>query len=283
MFHLKNAQLEVEILDPTLDLARLGSRYCVGGYIYQVSDQALGPLLAGPQFPAANPDVFHGQGAPEQFVRVLNEDAELGEEVAVIGVGRVRRTGKLKPSFAHHNPEVLRFLPWLVESTPTSLTLTCEDVFRDHAYRLKRMISLNERSLSSETQIENTGTRPLPIEWFAHPFFPLNEGGICCKPSLAVKVPENAGYALNEAEFIEQKTQSDWARGYYLALEFEPATEPLRMLQRHPKLGQVLAETNFPPQRLPIWGNDRTFSFEPYFIRELSAGSSAEFGIRYDF
>jgi hypothetical protein len=41
--------------------------------------------------------------------------------------------------------------------------------------------------------------------------------------------------------------------------------------------------TDFLPSFLPIWGNDRTFSFEPYFEKELAPGEGAEWNIEYRF
>ena len=96
MYTLESAELTVSILDPVVDQIRLGSRYCVGGYIYQVTDFDQGELLTGPQYPDPYPDTFDGQGAPDMFLTPLGaEDASVGEDVGIIGVGRVRRTSPL--------------------------------------------------------------------------------------------------------------------------------------------------------------------------------------------
>ncbi|NJN82715.1 MAG: hypothetical protein HC802_10870 [Caldilineaceae bacterium] len=71
MFTLANEQLSVSLLDPVADRARLGSRYCVGGYIWQVTDAAKGALLAGPLYPHPAPNTFDGQGAPDMFLTPL--------------------------------------------------------------------------------------------------------------------------------------------------------------------------------------------------------------------
>src|SRR6266487_3813963 len=67
MLHLANRELTLDLLDPVADAARQGARFCWGGYIYQVHDAKLGPLVSGPEFPNPEPPTFDGQGLPESF------------------------------------------------------------------------------------------------------------------------------------------------------------------------------------------------------------------------
>ena len=177
MYTLENEGLSVAILDPIADRERLGSRYCVGGYIYQVTDHEHGELLTGPQYPAPYPDTFDGQGAPDMFFTPLGaEAAAVGSDIGVIGVGLVRRTSPIEPFSVRHNPEVSDFLPWTVEVSTAAITMHTEQHFRDWAYHLTRRVTITGRTLDSVTEIASTGSAVLPVRWFAHPFFPLTTG-----------------------------------------------------------------------------------------------------------
>lgn len=282
MYTLANGELSVAILDPVADRDRCGSRYIVGGYIYQITDATKGELLSGPEYPNPRPNLFDGQGAPDHFVTVLGE-APVGGEVAGIGVGRIRRKSAEEPFSVRHNPEVAYFLPWGVSQQPGSIAMQTEDAFKDWAYHLTRTVSLHERTVQVQTAIENRGTAALPIRWYAHPFFPLTPDRVYCKISPPVTVPENPGYFLNEEGFICQKPDYEWPKGHFQLLEYDKDGESMTFTQRHPLVGEVTAVTDFMPDWLPIWSNHRTFSFEPYYIRELAAGESAAWSIVYRF
>ncbi len=283
MYILQNTDLSVFILDPVEDKARLGSRYCTGGYIWQVSDARLGELLAGPEYPR-EPNTFDGQGAPDMFHRALGaEEAQVGDEVGCIGVGRVRRTSPLEPFDVRHNREVIEFVQWEVTASPEQVSMRTEHAFRGWAYWLERVVSLSGRTIHSRTSIRSQGQVPLPVRWFAHPFFPVPPDNVLCRFSIPVSLPENPGYALNSDGFITRKPDHDWLVGWYQPLDYDRTGDTLAVVQRHPLVGQVTAETDFPPTFLPIWGNQATFSFEPYFEKVLEPGEEAAWSIAYRF
>jgi hypothetical protein len=285
MYTLKNAQLGVSLLDPITDQKRLGSRYCTGGYIYQVTDAEKGELLAGPHYPAPDPNVFDGQGAPDMFQTALMPgEVAVGGTVGCIGVGLVRRSSSHEPFDVRFNPEVIEFLTWEVNQIPDSIRMTTRQTFRDWAYNLTRTVTLEGRKVVSKTAITSQGTADLPVRWFAHPFFPLTPDQVLCKFSLPLEMPENPGYYYNADGFICRKADFDWTRGgYYQPFHITAPGSGFKVVEKHPKVGQVTAETDFMPTFLPIWGNANTFSFEPYFIRSLGQGQSAEWSITYQF
>lgn len=284
MYTLESVALSVSILDPAADRDRLGSRYCVGGYIWQVTDPEQGELLTGPQYPDPYPDTFDGQGAPDMFFTPLGaEETPVGGDVGIIGVGLVRRTSPIEPFYVRHNPEVSEYLAWEVEAESAVITMRTEQSFRDWGYRLMRRVALDGRTIHSDTEIESTGSATLPVRWFAHPFFPLTPDRVYCRFSIPVSMPENAGYFLNEQGFICQKAEHDWPRGFYQALDYEMPSGGITVTQKHPGVGEVITTTDFAPDFLPVWSNANTFSFEPYFDAKLAQGEAVAWRISYQF
>jgi hypothetical protein len=284
MYRLENDELSISILDPQNDLDRCGSRYCVGGYIYQIEDSTHGPLLTGPQYPNPRPDLFDGQGAPDMFISALGaERTAVGGEVGVIGVGRVRRTSPVEPFGVRMNPEVSEFLPWDVAQTPNSITMQAEHEFDEWSYRLIRSVELQGRTIISRTEISNLGQASLPIRWFPHPFFPPTADDVLCHFSWPVNVPENPNFFMNDEGYICQTEACKTGRGGFQALDYQSGSDPLTIIQRHPLVGEVTTVVDYPVSYLPIWGNDRTFSFEPYFETKLESGEEAGWTVEYRF
>jgi hypothetical protein len=275
MYALKNDQLTVSILDPVADRARLGGRYCTGGYIYQVEDAKLGVLVSGPGFPSEEmPPVFDGQGLPESFRRRLGpgDDAAEKRELA-IGVGMVEKGGQ----------NVLEFCNWEVVRKPNAIIMSTRQHFAEYGLGLTREVRLEHRTIISETWLQNSGPRPIPVQWFPHPFFPWDESGECCKFSVPVAFPENAGYELRPSGFIARKLDHEWDRRGHFQLLSVPLGQPLYVVERHPKVGFVTTACEFPLSWLPIWGNCNTFSFEPYYETEIAVGQMGRWRMVFDF
>jgi hypothetical protein len=82
---------------------------------------------------------------------------------------------------------------------------------------------------------------------------------------------------------VVRKAEHDWKRGWYQPVDFERSGSGISVVQKHPKVGQVQVDTDFIPSFLPIWGNAKTFSFEPYYERVLQSGETATWKISYTF
>ncbi len=286
MIDLQSSGLRVTLLDPRADLERCGSRYCVGGYIWQITDDVHGALLSGPQYPNPNPSPFDGQGIPEAFEIALGQDsAPVGEDVWVIGVGRVKRTSPVKPFHVRNNFVVTEFCPWDVHIELAVCTMVSRQKFQGWDFELTRQIRLSGRTVTSKTSLRNLNDTPVPLRWFAHPFFP-HAGWPCTRFNvdcdLIRYLPLSGGFTIDSAGQISRSPEFDWKAGCFQLLNL-PFGYPLEAFQKHPALGEVKVECRFPVAWMPIWANANTVSFEPYYHSALPSFGTAEWAMAYHF
>lgn len=281
MLTLANNTLRVELLDPAdpADRLRQGTRYCWGGYIWQVHDPVAGPLLTGPEWPVERPTPFNGQGLPESF-----RHAEFGTGRPLILQDRrgfIIGIGEVAPNIAG---ELAVTTPcrWSLTTTAGAIEFCTAQSGNGHACQLTRRIALAGRTLTSSTQLTNTGSGPLPLHWFAHPFFALTDRLLTCDLPVGWGLAENVGYALdtrNRLSFKRRFLHRD--DGHFEQLHVGP--QPLRSGLSHPRLSEVIFSTDFIPDSCPVWGNRNTWSIEPYIQIELTPGATRAWTLQYEF
>ncbi|MEO6874380.1 MAG: hypothetical protein ABI222_06115 [Opitutaceae bacterium] len=281
MLTLTQNSLAVELLNPadSADRARMGTRFCWGGYIWQVHDQHAGPLLTGPDWPDA-PTPFNGQGLPESF-----RHAELGTNKPLIlenGRGFILGIGEVAPG-NDDEPVVTKPCQWSVTRSAAAIDFYTVQAGGQYGARLSRRIALEGRSLTSFTKIINTGTRPLPVHWFAHPFFALTDGVLTCGLPRSWDMVENPGYVFDaERRIAFKRVFKNKLDGHFQPLIVGPKT-PLRASLSHPRLSKIFFSTDFTPDSCPIWGNSTTWSIEPYITIALAPGATRSWTLTYEF
>ena len=270
MMRLQNPELRVSILDPEADQSRLGHRYNTGGFVFQITDARVGDLLSGPTWPH-DYNTYDGQGLPDVFVVHL-PGSDAGNLELGVGIGVIDRDQKA----------VVEFCRWDVTRAPGQLRFHTLHAWGGWDLELERTLTLRHRTLESHTRVANRGSQTLPLTWFPHPFFPPGAGELC-RPEAAFPLPEHPGYGLAPNGWVFRRdvpwTQSSLVRAEYGA--DAPANQTF--LHRHPKLGLVAARFDYAPQQVVLWGNDATFSFEPYLHRDLPGGDTTEWRATYDF
>ena len=283
MLKLNSADLNVEILDPadTTDRARLGLRYGWGGYIWQVHEAKLGvPLLAGPEWPNHQPIPFNGQGLPESF-----RHAEFGTGRPLIleyNRGFIIGIGDVAPNMAGYL-DVAEPCPWSITTSHGAIEFCTEQSGNGYACQLTRRIALDRRKLSSSTRLTNIGNRPLPLHWFAHPFFALDDRLITCGLPKTWGMNDNVGYELDGDHQLSFKRRfRDRDDGHFEQFIIGADT-PLRATLSHPPLKEIIFSTDFVPDTCQIWGNSNTWSIEPYMATELIPGTDHAWTLTYEF
>jgi len=282
MLSLAHDSLTVELLDPAnpADRAHLGTRYCWGGYIWQVRDARAGELIAGGEYPRPNPRPFNGQGLPESF-----RHATHGTNLPLIledNRGFILGVGDVAPDIAS---EILVTQPcaWAITRGPGHIEFSTTQSGNGYACRLTRRITLEGRTLISATSLANTGARALPLHWFAHPFFALTDQQITCELPASWGMTENNGFALDAAHRLTLKRRfRNIDDGHFELLRIGKNT-PLRAAVSHPKLTGIVFSTDFTPDMCPAWGNCNTWSIEPYITTELAPGTTRAWNLRYEF
>lgn len=272
MIEIANEELAVTLLHANQDRHLLGTRYCAGGYIFQIEDVKLGPLLSGPTYPERF-DWYNGQGIPDSFAATPLYPRRVEDpSVLILGVGLCKRDLS----------DVLRFDEWSMDvSNRSSVVYSVSHRIDDVEIRISRAVTLVERSVISSTTVTNVSEHQFTFSWFPHPFFPPPASAELVRFAAPVSVPESGPYELTANGFIS-RNQALSAEGEYAALAHE-AARGLTIMQRHPELGLVVAQIDFVPTLLPIWGNDRTFSWEPHYDRSLAAGEASSWNISYHF
>ena len=279
MLILDNADLRVELIDPAADQARLGPRFCWGGYIWQIHDRNVGALLAGPEWPKVDPQPVNGQGLPEAFRHSTTTGQPLlwdGATGLAPGAGTLGRDAQ---------GAVIVTTPcvWQIVRQPGRVLFRTEQSTGRWSYALERTIELHGRQVRSHSRLTNRGTTPLVLEWFAHPFFALQSDGLLqVTLPAAVQLPENPGYRLNAGELTFRRAFVGEMDGHleHLAL---PAGQPFAARLTHPKLSGLSFATDFAPFKCVLWANGNTLSLEPFLALNLAPGESREWTLTYDF
>ncbi|MDB6167262.1 MAG: hypothetical protein JWM88_126 [Verrucomicrobia bacterium] len=281
MLFLGNSRISVALLDPAdaEDRKRQGTRYCWGGYIWQVTHREAGPVFTGPEWPEAKPKPFNGQGLPESF-----RHAQFGSGRPLMleqGHGFIIGIGDVAPG-PDGDVVVVRPCEWSITHAPSAIEFCTAQSRNGYTCQVTRRVMIDGATVSSTTSIANVGTRPLPLHWFAHPFFALTDRLLTCELPATWGMNENVGYTLDPAHRLSFRRRfENIDDGHFERLKVGAST-PLRAILSHPKLSRIIFSTDFVPDWCPVWGNNNTWSIEPYLETELAPGTHRAWTLRYE-
>jgi hypothetical protein len=279
MLHLENGELRLDLLDPVADAARLGARYCAGGYVWQVHDRRLGPLLAGPEWPSPTPSAFNGQGLPESFRHRSRSGTPFtwaGEQGLAIGAGTLTPGGR-------ENGTLAAPCAWTITPAADHIVFQTRQAHAGFACELTRKITLAGRTVHSHTQLTNVAEAPLALEWFPHPFWALSDGRARLALPAGTTVPENPGFTIDAAGTLTFRRPFRTKDDNQFALLTLPAGQPLSLAVDHPNLKRVTFAVSYAPSECPVWANAHTASVEPYLSLRLAPGETRHWHARHGF
>lgn len=281
MLTIRNESLEACVLDPVADRARMGGRYCWGGYCNRIRDAEGRELMSGPEFPEL-PSAFNGEGIPEVF-RFENKVEQSFLTFDESGHGLIIGCGLAHIDLEKWSSmgEVTEPCEWQIEHEDARIRMRTQHAYSNWSYRLTRVLRLEGRTLYSETVLENTG-KAFTLQWYAHPFFPLIDGLCACRFAVKTAVCEETGYCCREDGWIEMRTGYDWQKGCFEWLRREPGRK-LDAEIRHPLCGSVRMRGDFPVDTMPVWANAHTLSIEPYLKKKMAAGERYSWSLKYEF
>jgi hypothetical protein len=287
MLHLSNRDLTLDLLDPrdATDDKRQGWRYCHGGYVWQVTDAKLGPLVTGPSYPD-EPTVYDGQGLPESFRHTRRDNnARLtwkGDTGLAIGAGTVTANSNPKAG-APESVLLGEASQWTVHPFVDHIVFQTRQTAAGVSYELSRKIELAGRTVSSFTSLTNVGDAPLSLQWFPHPFWALTEQRAQLKLPAGTTVQENGVFALAADGTLTFKRPFGPKPDNQFAILTLPPKTPLALSLNHPKLARVTFEVSYVPEDCPIWGNGHTISVEPYLALTLAPGETRHWHVKHGF
>lgn len=287
MLYLANARLRVALLDPSdaTDAARLGPRFCAGGFIWQIHDLAAGPapvpLLSGPEYPSLTPTPFNAQGLPESFRHRTRDGAPLtwnatGLHGLALGAGTLTAD-------AAGNVTLTAPCGWTITPAADHVLFQTRQAAAGFSYALSRKIELADRTITSSTELTNLSDAPLALEWFAHPFWPLTHHRARLALPAGTTLPANPGFALASDGTLTFTRPFVTPADSQFALLTLPASRPLALSLDHPTLARVTFATNFVPSECPVWANAHTVSVEPYLALRLAPGETRHWHVRHGF
>lgn len=279
MLTIANAGLHVDLLDPVADRDRLGPRFCWGGYVWQVHDHAVGPLLTGPEWPKPAPAPHNGQGLPESFRHSTTTGQPLlwqGDVGFAPGIGALGRD-------AAGAVTVTEPCTWQTEIAGDRAVFVTKQTVNPWSCEVVRTVELRDRQLRSISRLTNHGAAPLALEWFAHPFFALlADGRLNATLPEGAQLENNPAYALAGRELTMRRAFQGMHDGHLVHLDL-PAGQPFAVDLPHPHLTGLRFATDFAPFKCVLWANGNTLSFEPYLALGLAPNETRAWTLTYDF
>jgi|GEM_PF-549784 hypothetical protein len=271
MITLENDELILSVIDPAEDLSLAGSRYCTGGYVFQIEHREFGPIFSGPEHPGI-PSGYNGQGIPETFCLQPIKLSAHEDRFLNLGVGIT--DAQFRKTFTPARWFEERKSSCLLHSTVHCLE---EESLEIH---LRRKIAFSKNLVSSKTEIRNEGRNAIPITWFPHPFFyhPANtsDAWVECAGLRSRTTREPMALVQRDLRAKEYPFERPFVQTFSFASDKERFSAFIRS-----RPFNLTMRTDYIPSVVVFYSNDQCFSLEPYFERQCQPGEVLELEVSY--
>ena len=288
VFFLKNERLRVEIAEPG-EAPNHRTRFDRAAYISDV-------LLDGEmRFTASEPrNLVHPTSGGMGFCRELrcdvSADAKVGAYYPKFGVGLIRREDEPKYSFYKEYTDVIPFDVSVEHDSTTAYFLTASMPCLGYALESRRKVTLQDTTLTVETELHNTGDKAISMEEFCHNFISID--GMAVGSDYHLEIPSAPD--LGQSRLNNRRGFSGVLRGEgrgvtfceFTAIDTDYAIDCNRLHKDIPftwKLSHqgakayVLGADSFVPGKIAIWGVDHMLCPEIVHCFTLEPGERIAF------
>jgi hypothetical protein len=284
LIQLTSSRLRVEIAEPGLYYS--GSRFDWTGFITKVTlDERHNFCVTESMIPGQGSG---GAGLCNEFGindPIGYDDAKPGDLFPKLGVGLLKRPDEQPYDF--FRPYEATPFPTQVDVKSNKASFIVEPLdCRGYAIRMHKDVTVSERQLRIDYQLDNLGDKPIQTTEYCHNFIGID--GYSVGPNYRLDFPypikvENPAEILN----IQNNTVS-WretpTEDFYFRPKGSSQAYPHRWSLRHQPTGvTVTEESNFSPALIAVWGKGHVISPEVFIRINLEPKSQMKWARIYTF
>jgi hypothetical protein len=289
---LKSSRLAVEIAAP--GTAYRGCRFDWNGFVTQVTlDGAHSFCVPESYTPGKGTG---GIGLCNEYTHDVfagYPEARVGDAFPKLGIGLVKRQDE-GPYNVFMPQEIAALFPVSVSSSASEARFVVEPLdCRGLAVREEKVLRVEDNALTITSRMENTGTRPMLVYEYMHPFLGIDRQPI--GPDYVVTLPYavdlaptpriwEPGVLRIEGQTVGFNRPPTSASDFYIRPQGAVKTGQAQWELRLQSSGVGLREVDdFSPHHLSIWGVMHVISLEVFVEINLQPGEEQTWTRRFEF
>ncbi len=269
-----------------------GSRFDWSGVMPELSYD--GHSYFGQWFPTYSPTLHDAiMGPVEAFVPIGYDEAKVGGNFLIIGIGMITKPDEPKYSFA--NPyQIANAGTWKVKKKTDHVEFTQKLDDKEYAYEYNKTVQLikDKPEMVLLHTLKNTGKRTIETDVYNHNFFvmdnqPISQDYVVTFPFI-LESEEQGAIALGELEgnkVIFHKELTGNEHLYYKSIQgFGTTSKDYDIKIENHKTGAAVRITcDQPISKIVFWAAPKTVCPEPYIHIKAEPGQTITWKIHYQF